>query len=254
MTDHSTLWSRYAAGDQTARQQLLDAHVGLVHFVARQLAAGLADEAEFDELISSGTLGLVGALENFDAARGLQFSTFAAPRIRGSMLDELRRQDHVPRSVRRKARDIAGARDALARELGRPASDQEIAARLGIDLPTFWRWMGDLEGAHHVSLDRRAKHEDDEEGHAPVDLLAASVDDDVEQKMTNEQEVALLRDAIVGLKSQERTVLSLYYYEELKLHEIANVLGLTESRVSQIRTKALARLRTQLAPMRREVA
>ncbi|MBI3792414.1 MAG: FliA/WhiG family RNA polymerase sigma factor [Gemmatimonadetes bacterium] len=254
MNDHTQLWNRYAAGDQSARQQLLDAHVGLVHFVARQLAAGLADEAEFDELISAGTLGLVGALEHFDAGRGLQFSTFAAPRIRGAMLDELRRQDHVPRSVRRKARDIGGARDQLARELGRLPSDKEIAARLNIDLPTLWRWQGDLEGAHHVSLDRRARHDDEEEGYAPGDLLASGAEDDVETKMNNEQEVALLRDAIAGLKPQERTVLSLYYYEELKLHEIADVLGLTESRVSQIRTKALSRLRTQLAPMRREVA
>lgn len=254
MTDHSQLWTRYASGDQDARQLLLDAHVGLVHFVARQLAAGLADEAEFDELISAGTMGLIGALENFDLGRGLQFSTFAAPRIRGAILDELRRQDHVPRSVRRKARDIGGARDALARELGRLPSDKEIADRLGIDLPTLWRWQGDLEGAHHVSLDRRARHDDEEEGYSPGDLIPSDGRDDVEQKMTNEQEVGLLRDAIAGLKPQERTVLSLYYYEELKLHEIADVLGLTESRVSQIRTKALARLRTQLAPMRREVA
>ena len=254
MNDHSALWNRYAGGDQAARAQLLDAHVGLVHFVARQLAAGLADEAEFDELISAGTLGLVGALEHFDAGRGLQFSTFAAPRIRGAMLDELRRQDHVPRSVRRKARDIGGAREALARELGRLPTDPEIAKRLDIDLPTLWRWQGDLEGAHHVSLDRRAKHDDEEEGYAPGDLLASSTDDGVEAKINNEQEVALLREAIGALKPQERTVLSLYYYEELKLHEIATVLGLTESRVSQIRTKAISRLRTQLAPMRREVA
>ena len=254
MNDHTVLWNRYATGDQSARAQLLDAHVGLVHFVARQLAAGLADEAEFDELISAGTLGLVGALEHFDAGRGLQFSTFAAPRIRGAMLDELRRQDHVPRSVRRKARELGAAREAVARLVNRVPTDKEIADQAGIDLPTYWRWQADIEGAHQVSFDRRARNDDDEERHAQGDLIPAVTEDDVEARLTGEQEVALLRDAISGLKQQERTVLSLYYYEELKLHEIANVLGLTESRVSQIRTKALARLRTQLAPMRREVA
>jgi RNA polymerase sigma factor for flagellar operon FliA len=99
-------------------------------------------------------MGLMAALDSFDASRGLAFSTFAAPRIRGAILDELRRQDHVPRSIRRKTREIHAARETLMRALGRAPEDTEVAGHLGIDVQTLWRWQGEVEGAHHVPLDR----------------------------------------------------------------------------------------------------
>src|SRR6185436_17663779 len=111
------------------------------HHVARQLSRALAAPADFDELVSCGTMGLMNALEAFEPARGLAFSTFAVPRIRGAILDELRRQDHVPRSVRRKTRESSQARETLTRIFGRVASDREIAEHLGIDLQTLWRWQ-----------------------------------------------------------------------------------------------------------------
>jgi RNA polymerase sigma factor FliA len=143
----TTLWQAHAAGDPAARERLLAEHLGLVHHVARQMSRTLAVRADFDELVSSGTIGLMNALDSFDPARGLAFSTFAAPRIRGAILDELRRQDHVPRSIRRKTREIATAREALGRTLGRAPEDREIAAHLGVDLQTLWRWQSDVEGA-----------------------------------------------------------------------------------------------------------
>ena len=248
-----SLWRAMAAGDPLAREQLLKEHLGLVHHVARQMSKTLAVKADFDELVSSGSIGLMSALEAFDVDRGLAFSTFAAPRIRGAILDELRRQDHVPRSIRRKTREIGQARETLGRVLGRAPSDREVADHLGVDLPTLWKWRSDVEGAHHVPLDR-SPSETETLAPTPIEVLADEANDSVDDVITREQEVHHLRDAILRLKEQERTVLSLYYFEELKLHEIADILQLTESRVSQIRSKALQKLRTELRPLREEVA
>lgn len=247
------LWTECAEGSLVARDILIKEHLSLVHHVAQQLARNLAADADMDELVSAGTMGLMSALEHFDASRGLAFSTFAVPRIRGSILDELRRQDHVPRSVRKKARDIGQAREALMRRLGRTPEDRELALHLGVDAQTLWRWQADVETAVQVPLDRSSTDRDGQPGGSAWELLAADDDDTVEDRMTREQEVVLLREAILSLKDQERTVLTLYYFEELKLAEIAEVLGLTESRVSQIRSKALLRLRESLGRVR-EVA
>ena len=246
------LWTAFAAGDISARGALLTEHLGLVHFVARQIFRNLSSEADFDELLSAGTLGLIGALESFDRGRGLAFSTFAAPRIRGAILDELRRQDHVSRSVRRKAREIGAAREELMRTLGRPPADEEIATQLNIDLARVWRWQSDIEGAVSVSLDRTASDGDGQSA-APGDTLFDE-GPAIDELLNHEQEVDLLKQALLDLNAQERTVLTLCYYEELKLHEIATVLGVTESRVSQIRTKALARLRARMKPVLDAVA
>ena len=243
------LWQAYAKGDPRARDLLLQENLSLVHHVARQLSRALAAPADFDELVSCGTIGLMNALEAFDASRGLAFSTFAVPRIRGAILDELRRQDHVPRSIRRKTRDISHARETLTRIFGRPATDQELAEHLGIDQGTFWRWQSETESAVHISLDHSASDQEGPSG-LPPDLLASEPESTVEDDVNREQEREILRNALGRLKEQERIVLTLYYFEELKLHEIAEVLDLTESRVSQIRTKALARLRTELAHFR----
>lgn len=242
------------SGGPVDRERLLNEHLGLVHHVARKVSRTLTVEADFDELVSAGSMGLMNALDNFDASRGLAFSTFAAPRIRGSILDELRRQDHVPRSVRRKTREIGAARETLMRKLQRAPEDREVAAHMGIDMQTFWRWTGDVEGTTLVPLDER--HGGEREGRplAPTAFLAGETHEDIEGRLNGEEEARLLREAILRLRDQERTVLTLYYFEELKLHEIATVLGLTESRVSQIRSKAVSRLRAELEPLRERVA
>ena len=250
---NTKLWASYHAGSDSARDRLLLDHLGLVHHVARQVSRTLSVRADFDELVSAGTIGLMAALEGFDSSRGLAFSTFAAPRIRGAILDELRKQDHVPRSIRRKTRDMSAAREAWMREHGRAPDDRELAAQLNVDMDTLWRWQADVEGAHHIPLDR-APGERECASPTPSELLPSSEDIEVEDGLTHEQEVSHLKDAILRLKDQERVVLSLYYFEELKLHEIAKVLELTESRVSQIRSKALSKLRVDLKPLRERVA
>ena len=242
------LWHAFAAGDLAARDQLLRENLNLVHHVARQLSRALAAPADFDELVSCGTLGLMSALGAFDPARGLAFSTFAVPRIRGAILDELRRQDHVPRSIRRKTRDISQTRETLTRIFGRQPTDDEVAEHLGIDRGTLWRWQTDAESAVHVSLDHSSSDHDGPG--VPPEFLSVDPDLSAEEDLNREQEREILKSALRQLKDQERIVLTLYYFEELKLHEIADVLSLTESRVSQIRTKALGRLRSQLASFR----
>jgi RNA polymerase sigma factor for flagellar operon FliA len=249
----ASLWQALAQGDLSARERLLSAQLSLVHHVARQVSRRLAANFDFDELVSAGTMGLMSALDSFDVSRGLAFSTFAVPRIRGAILDELRRQDHVPRSIRRKTREISAAREALQRALGRAPEDREIAEYMKVDMQTLWRWQAELEGAVHVPLDRSAG-DGDGCSHAPGELLSGDEEDAIEEKLTLTQEVDFLRDAIFRLKEQERTVLTLYYFEELKLHQIATILELTESRVSQIRSKALSKLRSELAPLREAVA
>ncbi|MBK6486410.1 MAG: sigma-70 family RNA polymerase sigma factor [Gemmatimonadetes bacterium] len=171
------------------------------------------------------------------------------PRIRGAILDELRRQDHVPRSIRRKTREIAQARETLSRIFGRPASDRELAEQLGLELETLWRWQADTENAVQISLDQGAS---DHEGEPflPPEALSDDTASSIEDEISRDQEKEILKQALTRLKEQERIVLTLYYFEELKLHEIADVLDLTESRVSQIRAKALTRLRTELSHFR----
>lgn len=222
-------------------------HLGLVYYVARALLRTRGIMLELDELVSAGTLGLIEALEHFDATRGLAFTTFAAPRIRGAMLDELRRLDHVPRSVRRRARAVATATDALTHELGALPDAAQLASRLGIDRATLWRWQRDGQALRSVPLLHTAAASGDCE-----DALDTSRLSDVDDALTREQEVVAVQQAIRALGSRERTVLALYYYEELRLHQIAEVLGVTESRVSQIRTRAIARLREKLGTLRRD--
>ena len=241
----SALWDAFARGDAGARDALLAEHLSLVHHVAGQLRRKLGATVSLDELVSSGTIGLANALEAFDPSRGLAFSTFAVPRIRGAILDQLRREDHASRGVRRKARDVSRARATLGQALGRQPTDKELAEHLGVDLDTLWRWQTDAEGAAQLSLDRPVA------GEGSNDLAASLIPDggdSIEDQIDREQQAEILRRALLELKEQERLVLAMYYYENLKLHEIAVVMNLTESRISQIRSKALATLRKRLTP------
>lgn len=243
----NTTTSVYESGSD--RQQVLNDNLGLVHHIARQVHRGLSTEADFDELVSAGTLGLMSAHDSFEPERGLAFSTFAAPRIRGAILDELRKQDHVPRSVRRKARELSRAREALGSALGRDPSDRELAEHMGVELEVLWQWEADVGAAARVSLDQPGGGDGAEE-FSPAMLAPRSTGATIEDELTRERELELMRDAILGLKEQERTVLTLYYFEDLRLHEIATVLNVTESRVSQIRSRAIVRLREKLGRLR----
>lgn len=243
-------WTAAAQGNVAARNAILEEHLSLVHFVARKLARTLSSQVDADEMISVGALGLMRALESFDPSRGLAFSTYAVPRIRGAILDELRRQDVVPRSVRHKRRELSMAREALTKQHGRPARDAEVADRAGIAIETMWRWQCDIERSHQVSLSARGL--DNEEAGAfgsPIHYLQSTADQP-DERVERDERLALLRRAISELKEQQRVVLSLQYFEDQTLREIGHVLGVTESRVAQIRTKALMNLRAVMSPLR----
>jgi RNA polymerase sigma factor for flagellar operon FliA len=156
----------------------------------------------------------------------------------------------VPRSVRRKQRDLARAREALAARLDRQPTEEEMAEELGVEIEKLWRWQREAEYASRVSLDQPAERNNATGVTTEAVLSVDEGDADVEAEVTRREEVARLREEILNLKDQERLVLSLYYFEELKLHEIASILGVTESRVSQIRSKAVTNLRARLGTLR----
>ena len=244
MTD--ALWARYrATGDADARTQLLEQYLGLVHHAAREVAAR-TPAMELGDLVSAGTFGLMRALDTFDMSRGLAFSTYAMTRIRGSILDDLRARDWTPRSVRAKSRQHAAAVARFEGQHGRAPEPREIAEAMGIDLPTYWAWQSSIEGASMVSIHESAVASD--EG-VPLEETLDNPDAVLPgDALEAEEQRALLRAAIAELPDKERKVLALYFFEELTLKQIGEVLKLTESRVCQIRTQTLRKLRDRLSP------
>ena len=208
-----TVWKAFGAGDTAARETLLAEHISLVHHVARQVHRRVSSDVELDELVSAGTMGLIEALERFEPSRGLAFSTFAVPRVRGAILDELRRIDHVPSSMRRRTRTLSTARETLRHELGREPVGEEVAELLGLDLPTLWKLEAEAEGTMRVALDGPRTDEGDDAPHAQP--LASEDHAGVEDRITLDQETAILRETILRLSQQERTALTLYFFEEL---------------------------------------
>jgi RNA polymerase sigma factor for flagellar operon FliA len=245
-TDDRTdlLWSRYrSAGDLEARAQLLTRHLGLVHHVAREVSRRIPS-VELGELVSAGALGLMKALDSFDLSRGLAFSTYAVLRIRGAILDDLRSRDTTPRSVRVKRRKMESVAAELEGQLGRAPTARELADGLKIDLATYWKWK-DAVGTYaeadapRPSPGRRISR--DAENHA--DPAASSAP----QRLVESEHITHLRQLISRLPEQQRRVLALYYYEELNLRQVGEILHVSESRVSQIRSQALRRLKTEIA-------
>jgi RNA polymerase sigma factor FliA len=240
------LWRQYrATSDPNARSQLLDSYIGLVHFSAREVMRRGFKDVELDELVSAGTVGLIQALEAFDPGRGLAFSTYAVPRIRGAMLDELRSRDWMPRSIRTRRRLLARARADLQHRLGRSPDDREVAEALGIELESYWRWLDETDSRVMVALHHTGDTASDEPSG-----LAESIPDEAtpepDARITRAETMHELREGFVALPQKERLVLALYYYEELNQKQIGEVLHVTESRVSQIRSRALKRLRQQV--------
>ncbi|HEU5303448.1 MAG TPA: FliA/WhiG family RNA polymerase sigma factor [Gemmatimonadales bacterium] len=237
------LWARYrTAGDPDARAQLLARHLGLVHHVAREVSRRIPS-IEIGELVSAGALGLMKALDSFDLSRGLAFSTYAVLRIRGAILDDLRSRDLTPRSVRMKRRRIESVSAALEAELGRAPTAKETAERLNVDLATFWKWR-DTVGSYcesDIPPSKGMRASRDADNHADPSVTLPS------QKLVESEHVAHLRRLISRLPEQQRKVLALYYYEELNLRQVGQVLRVSESRVSQIRSQALRRLKAELA-------
>jgi RNA polymerase sigma factor FliA len=243
------LWRRYKAeGDERARERLVVAYSPLVKFIAGRMASGLPSHVEESDLISYGLLGLIGAIERFDLEREIKFETFAVARIKGAIIDELRSLDWVPRSVRAKARDVEKAHAALEAKLGRTPSDEEMAAQLEITLEEFNDALLDIANSSVLALDDLWTFADPEGGGGQISVLD-TIQDPAAVDPHSEAEASALKDrladAIESLPERERLVIALYYYENLTLREIGEVLGVTESRVSQLHTKAVLALRSR---------
>jgi RNA polymerase sigma factor for flagellar operon FliA len=242
------LWRRYKEdGDEKARERLVVAYSPLVKFIAGRMASGLPSHVEESDLISYGLLGLIGAIERFEPERDIKFETFAVARVKGAIIDELRSLDWVPRSVRARAREIEKAHAALEATLGRAPTDEEMAEKLAITVEDFRDALLQIANSSVLALDDLWTFADPEGG-SQVSVLDTIQDPDAidphDEAQTSEVKDRLA-DAIESLPERERLVIALYYYENLTLREIGEVLGVTESRVSQLHTKAVIGLRSR---------
>jgi len=225
------------------RDQLIESYLPQVKFIADRLAAKLPTSVERDDLIGAGVIGLLDAVEKFDPARGVQFKTYAEMRVRGAMLDSLRELDWAPRSMRRRAREIEEAYHRIEQEQGRSAEEQEVAAALGVPLAELRLQLQELRGLLVTTLDGN----EDEDGNA----ICRQIPDEcsptplARYEQTERQE--MLQAAIERLAEKERQIVALYYLEELTMKEVGLALGVTESRISQIHTQAMLKLRAALA-------
>jgi RNA polymerase sigma factor for flagellar operon FliA len=242
------LWRRYkGTGEPRAREQLVLAYSPLVKYVAGRMSTGLPAHVEEADLISYGLLGLISAIERFDPEREIKFETFAITRIKGSIIDELRSLDWVPRSVRAKARQIEKANALLEHRLQRAPTDAEVAAELDMTIEEFQDALTRISNSSVVALDELWTLSD--ASGDQVSLLDTIQDPDAidpAQAMDATETKDRLADAIARLPEREKLVVALYYYENLTLREIGEVLGVTESRVSQLHTKAVLRLKSAL--------
>lgn len=232
------------------RDELIRSHLGLVHHLARQMVRSLGGAVELEDLVSYGVVGLISAVDRFEAERGLSFSTFASPRIRGAILDEIRKQDYMPRTLRKKERTLSRTRDLLEHQLNRTPTDQELADCVGIPLTTLWQWEADVEHGRQVRISSGGTEEDsDTASILSVDLIPDENANRIEHTLTREREIEYLRESIMDLKEQERKVLALYYFENLTLGQIAEIIGVSESRISQIRAKTIIKLKESMGKL-----
>lgn len=228
-----------------ARDALILKYAPLAKVYAGQLVS-TGTHLDFDECVSLGILGLIDAIDRFDPQSGTSFKHYAGYRIRGSIVDGMRKMGRVPESVYRNARRIEKVSQELSLELGRIPSDQEIADALGISLETYYAWVQDIAGSTPLSLDSFYTFADGEESITLMDALPDSKEIDPLTITEKQEMIHALAAAIDSLSETERLVLTLYYYEELTLKEIGEVLGVTESRVSQIHAKTILKLRGKL--------
>lgn len=250
--DTSALWKAFKEqGDPRAREQLIVHHIHLVKYVAGRVAIGLPAYVDTDDLYSYGIFGLMNAVDRFDHLRGIKFETYAITRIKGAILDGLRAMDWVPSSLRQRAKEMEDAYWRLESRLGRSATDEEVAAELGLAQDEFQRLLQDLSRSQILSLDEIWAGEGEEGEFTLKDLIADEHAEDPFASAALAEVRRGLAEGIEKLPEKERLVVTLYYFEGLTAKEIGEVMRLSVSRISQLHSKALLRLRGRLGRVRR---
>ena len=249
--DITQVWQEFKQ-DQSSkelRNYLIEKYLPLVRYNAERVWSKLPDGVDLNDLISAGVFGLMDAIEAFDLSRGVKFETYCVPRIRGAMLDELRTMDWVPRLVRSKASKVEAARKLAEAEFGRPPTDGEIAVKMQIPTEEFERLKAEASAVNLVSLNKKWYETDSYKDVREIDILEDNKGIDPTNGI---QKRDLMKLVTKGLNRNERLIIILYYYEELTMKEIGNTLGLSESRVSQMHSSIVARLKDQLRQRRPE--
>lgn len=243
-TGRAKLWQEYSKNKSSAlREQLIIEYSQLVKLVAGRLSMYLGYNVEYDDLCGYGIFGLIDAIDKFDCTKNVKFETYASLRIRGAILDQIRKMDWIPRSLRQKQKKIDTAMSKIEAEKGRIATDEELAAELELTLEEFNEWQGQTKATNLVSLDEYNETSGNE---SKMESLGHTRFEQPEEVIEREELKKMLVEAISLLTEKERSVVTLYYYEEMTLKEISLVLDVSESRVSQLHTKALAKMKTKL--------
>lgn len=237
------LWSEYAKKPSAElREKLILEYAPLVKLVAGRLSMYLGYNVEYDDLCGYGIFGLIDAIDKFDPGKDVKFETYASLRIRGSILDQIRKMDWIPRTVRQRQKQIAAAVAAVEAETGKTATDEEVAVALGISDEEYASWQSQMKVTNIVSLDDFVEQGSDVADNRGLSSQIERPEDHIEK----EELKKILGEALNLLTEKERTVVVLYYYEELTLKEISNVLEVSESRVSQLHTKALGKMKNKM--------
>ena len=248
--DIDQIWDQFhKTGGGHLRNLLMEHYRQLVKYTAERLHSKLPDKVELDDLISAGTFGLMDAIDAFDPARGVKFETYCSPRIRGAILDELRNMDWVPRLVRARASQLAKATRSLETHLGRKPTEKETAKELDIDMEEFNRLQRDANAVSVVSLSTKYNEDDGEKDIREIDVIK---DNKSQDPLTEAQKRDLKNLLTKGLTRAERLIIVLYYYEEMTMKEIGATLDLSESRVSQMHSSIVARLKAQMNNRKKE--
>ncbi len=248
------LWENYISSqEQNIRDYFVIKYAPLVKYVAGKVSMGMPQNIEFDDLVSYGVFGLLDAIGKFDPARGIKFKTYAMTRIRGAIFDELRSIDWIPRSIRQKAKQVELVISELENKLGRTVEDDEIAQEMGISSEEFQSLLNKLTGTSMLSLNDIWYMGDENDELSILETLEAPESMNPDILIEKEEIRDYIIDAIKKLPEKEKKVIVLYYYEDLTLKEIGEVLDVTESRVSQLHTKAIMRLRGRLGRIKSNI-
>ena len=248
------LWLHYRkTKDPKVRDAFIKQYAPLVKYVAGKVAMGMPSNVEFDDLVGYGVFGLIDAIEKYDPEKNVKFKTYAVTRIRGAIFDELRQIDFVPRSVRQKTREIESAISTLEASIGRPATDQEIAKSMGMDESEYQKTIQKISGTSILSLNDLWFSGDENDKVSIGDSIESPSSLNPDVIVEKEEIRRVIIEAINDLPDKEKKILILYYYEDLTLRDIGRVLDVTESRVSQLHTKAILRLRSKLTNIRKGI-